>query len=71
MLGVEGGLHRIRTLVVVEEGLLRVQVVVEEELLTWVVAVEAVQHLQPSEAVEEVQLSRLEAAEEAAVHCPV
>ena len=62
MLGVEGVLHRIRILVVVEEDLLRVQVAVEEGLLTWVAAVEAVQHLQPSEEVEEVRLSRLEAA---------
>ena len=73
MLGVEGVPHLIRILVVVVvvEGLLRAQVVVEEELLTWVAAVEAVQHLQPSEEVEEVQLSRPEAAEEEAVHCPV
>ena len=50
LLGVEGVLHRIRILVVVvEEGLLRAQVAVEEERQTWVVAVEAVQHLQPSE----------------------
>ena len=67
----EGVLHRIRILVVVVEGLLRAQVAVEEERQTWVVAVEAVQHLQPSEEVEEVRLSRLEAAEEAAVHCLV
>ena len=72
MLGVEGVLHRIRILVVVVvEGLLRVQVAVEEGRLTWEVAVEEVQHLQPSEEVEEVQLSRLEAAEEEAVHCLV